>query len=63
MCCQLLTFRKRTESRFDLGSEFRDLSGSFTENLAQLFVILFFADPATKRLYKREVGRVAASYS
>src|ERR1043165_566350 len=58
VCGQLLTFGKRTESRFDLGSELRDLSGSFAENLAQVFVALLFAHPATKCLDERQ-GRGA----
>src|ERR1041384_783583 len=57
MCGELLPFRKRAEARFDLGSELRDLSGSFTENLAQVFVTLLFAHPAAKRFYKRKVRR------
>ena len=45
---EFLTFGKRTESRFDFGSEFRDLCCSVAEDFAQFVVALFFAYPATK---------------
>src|SRR6185369_7754045 len=57
VCGQLLALRKRAESRVDLGSKFRDLSRGLAENLTQVFVVLFFAYPATKCFDERKIRR------
>ena len=49
---KFLSFGKRAESRFNLGSELRDLSGGVAKGLAQLLVVLLFANPAAKGFHE-----------
>src|ERR1043165_3404463 len=54
---QCLALGKRAETSFDFRRELCDLNRRVAEQLAQIVVVLLFANPTSKRFYERQVRR------